>query len=111
MATFTLKEGDTSPALSYALSPATVLLTGASVVFNMRDARGNVKVSRGSATITDNGDGTSSGTPTVQYDWASADTDTSGIYYGEFEITYSDSTIETFPNGSEITIEIRKDIA
>lgn len=111
MATFNLKEGDTSPSLSYTLLPADVLLTGATAVFNMKDRRGNVKVSRGSATITDNGDGTSSGTPTVQYDWSSSDTDTSGLYYGEFEITYSDSTVETFPNSSFIYIYIKKDIA
>ena len=99
MATFKLKEGDTSPALSYQLIPADVQLAGATVVFLMKDARGTVKVNRESATITDAGDGTATGTPTVQYDWATADTDTAGFYYGEFEVTYSDASIETFPNG------------
>lgn len=111
MASFNLKEGDTSPSLLYTLSPATVELTGATVVFNMTDQRGNVKVSRASATVTDVGDGTASGTPTVRYDWVSADTDTSGVYLAEFEVTYADSSVETFPNSDNITVVIMEDLA
>lgn len=101
---FQLKEGDTSPALSFALIPTSVILTGATVVFSMVDRRGNVKVSRQAATIT-----TATGTPTVEYAWDAADTDTAGVYRGGFEVTYADNTIETFPNGEFITITILKD--
>lgn len=111
MAVFKIKEGDTSPALSYALTPKTVTLSGATVVFNMMRKGGTVKISGASATITDNGDGTSSGTPTVRYDWTAADTNTAGVYRGEFQVTYSDSSIETFPNDGYIEIRILKDIA
>ncbi len=107
MSVFQLKEGDTSPSLSYALSPTSIDLTGASVVFNMMDRRGTVKVNRAAATIT-----TATGTPTVQYDWQAADTDTAGVYRGEFEVTYADTTVETFPNGlAYIPVIIGKDIA
>lgn len=109
MATFYIKEGDTSPAIEYVLSPTDIVLTGANVVFNMWDRRRVVKVSRAVGSVTD--DGSASDTPTIQYDWVSADTDTAGTYYAEFEVTYADSTIETFPNDGYITIEIRKDIA
>ena len=109
MATFYIKEGDTSPAIEFALTPTDILLTGASVVFSMWDRRGTIKVNRQAATITD--DGSATDTPTVQYDWASADTDTAGTYYAEFEITYADTTVETFPNNGFITIQITKDIA
>lgn len=109
MATFYIKEGDTSPAIEFALTPTDILLTGATVVFSMHDRRGTVKVNRQAATITD--DGAATDTPTVQYDWASADTDTAGTYYGEFEVTYTDATVETFPNNGFITIRVTKDIA
>jgi len=111
MATHYIKEGDTSPAIEYALTPVTVLLTGASVVFSMRDRRGTVKVNQQAATITDNGTGDANGTPTVQYDWTASDTDTAGTYYGEFEVTYADTSVETFPNSENITILITKDVA
>lgn len=109
MSTFYIKEGDTSPAIEYALTPTDIVLTAASVVLNMKDRRGNVKVSRQAGTITD--DGAASDTPKVQYDWASADTDTAGTYYAEFEVTYADATVETFPNDGFITVVIKKDIA
>lgn len=109
MSTFYIKEGDTSPAIEYALSPVTIALNGASVVFNMRDRRGTVKVNRAAATITD--DGVSTDTPTVQYDWVSADTDTAGTYYAEFEVTYADTSVESFPNQGFITVEVEADIA
>lgn len=104
--TFHLKEGDTSPAISYALEPTSVDLTGASVVFIMASRRGVVKVNRQAASIT-----TAVGTPTVQYDWQAADTDQNGSYRGEFEVTYADSTVETFPNSGFINITIAKDLA
>ena len=109
MSTFYIKEGDTSPAIEYALSPTDITLNGASVVFNMKDRRGQVKVNRQAATITD--DGLLSDTPTIQYDWVAADTDTAGTYYAEFEVTYADTTVESFPNSGFITVEIEADIA
>lgn len=104
---FYLKRGDTSPSLAFALEPTTTVLSGASVVFNMRDrATGTVKVTRAAAVIV-----TATGTPTVRYDWAAGDTATAGTYDGEFEVTYSDLSVETFPNASNITIVIAGDIA
>lgn len=39
--------------------------------------------------------------------WAGA----AGSYVCEFEVTYSDSTIETFPNDGYIRVEVLSDIA
>lgn len=105
---FKIKEGDTSPSIQYALSPASVVnLTGATVVFNMRLRNDQtVKVSRQAAMVV-----IATGTPTVQYDWASGDTDTRGTYQAEFEVTYSDGSIETFPNDDFIKISITGDVA
>ena len=104
--TFYIKQNDTSPALRYALIP-TVNLTGASVVFNMRP-RGSttVKVSRQTATVV-----APATSGIVEYSWAAADTDTMGDYEAEFEITYSDATVETFPNASYIAVKVTDDIA
>ena len=105
--TFYLKEGDTSPSLIYALTPVSVVLTGATVRFNMRAANGGaVKVNRAAAVIV-----TETGTPAVQYNWQSADTDTAGFFEAEFEVTYSGGAIETFPNSDFIRVNITGDIA
>ena len=111
MATFHIKEGDISQSIAYVLSPDTIDLTGASVRFNMADRRCNVKINRASATITDNGTGAAGGTPTVQYDWQTADTDTSGVYIAEWEVTCAERTVESFPHDGYISVEIDEDIA
>lgn len=104
---FGLKKGDTAPSLLYALDPVSVVLTGATVRFSMRDrSTGAVKVNRQACSIV-----TATGTPTVQYNWQGADTDTFGFFEGEFEITYAGGAIETFPNTSNISIRIAEDIA
>ncbi len=101
-----IKRGDTSPSLLYALEPASVVLTGATVRFNMRDAAGAVIVNRAAATIV-----TATGTPTVRYDWVGADTDTAGFFDAEFEVTYAGGAVETFPNNGFIRVNIDGDIA
>jgi hypothetical protein len=104
--TFYLKRGDTSPSLVYALTPTGVVLTGATVRFNMRLAGGAVKVSRAAAVIV-----TETGTPTVRYDWQAANVDTAGFYEAEFEVTYAGGAVETFPNADFIAVQIGGDIA
>jgi len=104
MTPFTMKLGDTSPALSYALIPTSVDLTGASVVFNM-DRRGVTVLNRAAATVV-----TETVTPTVSYEWSAGDTDLEGIHLAEFEVTYSNGTIETFPSGDYIHIKILDDL-
>lgn len=99
---FKTKTGDTSPSIKYALLPTSVVLTGAAVTFTM--------TARGSSTPTVDGASanivTATGTPTVSYDWQAGDTDNAGEYVAEFEVTYSDGSIETFPNDGYISIEI-----
>lgn len=103
MERFTLKRGDTSPALRCALRPESISLNGATVQFQMRRRLGALKVSADA--VIENID-----PPVVRYDWDGADTDTAGSYEGEFVITYGDETIETFPNGGFIRIRIKEDV-
>ena len=79
-------------------------LTGATCQFHMRPL--------GSTTITVDASAqiVTEATGIVQYNWIAADTDTVGSYQAEFEVTYSDGTIETFPNNGYIRVEITDDI-
>ena len=85
MATFTIKRGDTIP-LRYALLPASVNLAGASVVFNMRGV-----LDRAPARIV------TASPPVVEYIWQPGDTARPGLRPAEFEVTYPDGIVETFP--------------
>jgi hypothetical protein len=103
---FKLKRNDTSPSISGTcqdVDGVAVDITGASVRFHMID-KDDVTVVDYAATIA------SAAAGTVRYDWLAADTDVGGGFRGEFEVTYSDSTIETFPNTGYIPIRIYDDL-
>lgn len=102
---FFIKRGDTSPSLRYALEPATVDLTGASVQFQWRK-RGSETFNARAASIV-----TATGTPTVQHTWQAGDTDTAGLFQGEFRVTFADGSIESFPNVDFIEIRISGDVS
>lgn len=105
--TFYVKQNDTAPSIRATLKDGdddAIDLTGASVRFHMRSIGGtSAKVDSAATVVT-----ASSGI--VQYDWVAADTDTVGTYQAEFEVTYSDTRIETFPNNGYIVVEITDDI-
>ena len=101
MPTFNIKENDTSPAILYALTPTSVNLGSAAVQFRMRSVGSTTWTLTADAVVV-----TATVTPTVRYDWDAADTTTPGFYEAEFVVTYSDSTVETFPNSEFITINI-----
>lgn len=106
---FNIKENDTTPALKVALRDARNRvrpLTGATVVFHMRLASDLVvKITGGSVGVQDASLGI------VSYTFSASDTDTAGIYEAEFQVTYSDGTIETFPNDDYIKVIVVDDVA
>ena len=79
-------------------------LTGATVVFNAKDLNGVAVVARGSASIV------SAAAGTVRYLFTTAQTADAKNLQGEFEVTFSDGTIETFPNPEYIPIVITGDL-
>ena len=84
----------------------TINVTGAMVKFNMRNASDNsVKVNLGSVTTV------SSTAGRVKYSFSSADTDTSGNFDGEFQVTFVGGQVETFPNDGYIKVIITDDVA
>ena len=103
MQRFTIKRGDTSPALRYALIPSDITLAGASVRFQMR-LRGGSTVIDAPATVV------SVTPPVVQHVWQAGETAEVGWFEGEFRVQYADNAIETFPNDGFINIFIGPDV-
>ena len=105
---FTIKQGDTSPALVVDLKtpnrqPAS--LSGATVRFHMRSKRRTGAVVDQPAIVVDPDNGQ------VRYDWQPGDTAAAGEFEVEFEATYVDGTVETFPNKGYIDVLIPEQIA
>lgn len=106
MADFTMKANDTRPAIQATLSAAaTDVIT--SVKFLMSDSTGTLKVNAAGSIVTQPS-ATSGGV--VKYQWQAADVNTAGNYRGEFQVTFNDSRIETYPNSSYIAISILPDL-
>lgn len=106
--TFYIKQNDTAPAIRATLQDGdgnAVDLTDATVRFHMKaiDAS-TVKVDDIVSIVSPATSGV------VQYNWIADDTDTVGSFHAEFEVTYSDTSIETFPNNGYIRVEITDDI-
>jgi hypothetical protein len=104
--TFNIKQNDTSPSLEATLKDAQLVpvnLVGSSVNLHMQSLGGVIKINEAmSITDADNG--------VVQYDWLTGDTDTVGTYYVEFQVTYADGSIETFPNNSNIAVSVVREL-
>lgn len=110
MTDFWIKRGDRKDSVEATLKDATgatVDLTGATVTFNMRaPGAASPKVSA-SAVNLDTGTATRG---KVRYDWAAADTDTAGLYYAEFEVTFADGKRASFPSHTHLVVEVVEDL-
>lgn len=105
--TFYIKQNDTVPSIRAELQNGNgdpVDLINANVRFLMRAIGANQTTVSAAAVVITPASGV------VQYNWIAADTDTIGSYQAEFEVTYPDGTIETFPNNGYIRVEIIDDI-
>ena len=106
--TFQIKRRDTSPSIEAVLQVedgTPVNITGATVRFHMQNTVNAEVVIDAPATIV---------TPLaglVRYDWQGDDTASAGFFAVEWEVTYADGSIETFPNGGNAYINITRDIA
>jgi hypothetical protein len=107
--TFYIKQNDTRPELDVFLrddKDRSINVTGASVKFNMRNVSNNVvKVDNGSVTTV------SSTSGRVKYAFSASDTDTSGNFDGEFQVTFVGGQVETFPNDGYIKVIVTDDVA
>lgn len=105
MGKFYIKMNDTASSFEAILQDSAgdaVDLTGASVKFIM--AKGStVKVNAAAAVVTP-----ASGI--VRYDWIVGDTDESGFFRAEWQVTDSTSHIQTFPNPGYDEVIITRDL-
>jgi len=101
---FYIKRGDTSPKMVYTLDPP-VALGGASAVFNMRPVTnsGADAIDRAPANIEDVAG-------VLSFEFTSAHTAATGVFWGEFEVTYADAAVETFPNIGYIVVKVVADL-
>ena len=103
-----LKQNDTADYIERTLRNAfgvPVNLTGATLVFSMRVKPGGAaKISGAAATLVDAPAGR------VRYSFTSSDSDTADEYEGEFQATFSNGDVQTFPNDGHIPIIITDDI-
>lgn len=109
MSDFTIKQNDTRPNIKSQLQDenedAINLSNASSVDFHMiNKATSTVKVNS-PATITNPSNGE------VEYDWSSGDTDTVGRFYAEWQVTWDNGDIETFPNTGNLIITVVDEIA
>ena len=105
MSTFVIKKNNTSPVLQATLKDAfgnVINLNGASVRFHMKElGESTLKIDTQAEIV----EPATSGI--VRYSWRSGDTSSAGIFKAEFEVTYYDNNVETFPNEDFITILIQ----
>lgn len=111
--TFYIKEGDTSPAIEHELQDDdgnSVDITGyQEVEFHFKKENvDEVKVNEdtsGGVEVTDAANGK------VKYEWRDGATNEVGDHEAEWQVTYADGTIETFPNRRNIDISVEEQIA
>ncbi len=105
---FRIKTNDTSPKLGVTIKDVdgnAVDITGNNGVrFHMKAYGSNTLTVDAAALVTDATNGA------ISYEWVAGDTATAGTYYGEFEVTYADDRVETFPNKGYFTIIIQEDL-
>ncbi len=107
MPDITIKQHDTWPPLKATLSDSVgpVNLTGATVKVILKD---NNLISPttiiGNCTLVDAANGK------VAYTWTAPDTANVNTFNGEFEVTWGDSTITTFPNVGYFTLAMVADL-
>ena len=113
---FQIKRNDTSPAIESHLQ----YYDDEADEWKTRDISGNndvrflmSRVGEDALTVDDNKAGnvtvTDAANGKVKYEWQDGDTDAAGSYQAEWEVTYSDGTIETYPNDGYLYVEIIED--
>ena len=110
---FALKQFDTAPPIRATLEDGLgnrVDIQGGSVLFVMRHIRDPETGNRPGPVLfakPANVDQVSDETKgDVSYDWEAGDTDIAGGYRAEWEVTFADSSVETFPDAGHLRIAI-----
>jgi len=101
------KVGDTSPTLDIICKDSdgnVVQVIGATVQFHLRLCGSASLVIDAAGSVVDGATGHIRYTPQV------GDFDTAGFYEAEYEVTYSDGSIETFPNDGNLQLILTSEL-
>lgn len=104
---FTITQNDTSPSLKATLKDGTgavIDLTSAICRIHVLALGETVLKVNALTTINEPATGV------VQYDWLPADTTDFGTFSIQFEVTYDNDAIETFPNSGSLPMIITKEL-
>jgi len=103
---FYIKQNDTSPSILAELKDANntpVNLTAATAKIFIKSVDGTLKVNEDLQII-------NAALGVVRSDWQVGDTNTVGTYSVEFQVTYTDGAVETFPNTGSIALVVTKEL-
>ena len=109
MPTFRIKRNDTRPFLTATLfdgDGAAVDLTGASATFLLADNQGDLVFEK-TAVVEPDQVANRGG---LRYEWEAGDLATVGTYRGEFEVTFTDATKQSFPTRGHIWVKVHTDL-
>ena len=106
---FYIKQNDTAPAIEVVLTDsngrAKALTQVSTVKFNMSTDTGERVVTLGTGAIVNSDRGI------VSYTWQTGDTSNTGLHDAEFQVTYNNGQIETFPNDGYIKVIVKEELA
>ncbi len=103
---FYIKQNDTSPSILAELKDA----NNTPINLNAATAKIFIKSIDGALKVNGNMQVINASLGTVRYDWQVGDTDTVGTYSVEFQVTYTDGAVETFPNTGSIALVVSKEL-
>jgi hypothetical protein len=111
MSDFFVKQNDTNPVIQATLigpDGTPTNLTGCTVVFHMAE-KNTLAIKVNAAATPDPDQTTNPGV--VRYTWTGTDTDTVGDYVAEWQVTLPSGKIVTYPNVSNDTVKVTKELA
>lgn len=111
-ADFYLKRGDTASSMYATLTDsagAAVDIQGAIVYFRMKPiaSSGTATFNR-QATVLQVSNGQDGSKGKVRVDWQDGDTDTGGLYIGEWLVNYAGGSDQHFPNDGYVLVQINE---
>jgi hypothetical protein len=109
---FSIKENDLLPTLDATLSDEAgpIDLQGSTILFIMSTGTGATPKVSATASSMQVGDGSDGSKGKVRYSWVEGDTDETGSYIAEFEVTVSGGKKLTVPNRGYIRVRIIPDL-